>query len=134
MIAIAGAVATLGFAQVTEASPEAMERRASCPDVADYTEEGLASWYGKVHHGRRTASGAIFDEGKLTVAHRWLPFGTKLAVSNLANGRTVTMIVTDRGPYIKGRFLDVSRRAASDLGFLRAGVVRVRAKVVDTCS
>jgi rare lipoprotein A len=95
-----------------------------------FEQEGLASYYGGEHHGRRTASGAIFDAGRLTAAHRTLPFGTRVRVTNLDNGRRVVVTVTDRGPFRRERVIDVSRRAAKDLGFLRAGTARVRLEAV----
>lgn len=95
-----------------------------------FEQEGLASYYGKEHHGRRTASGAVFDAGRLTAAHRTLPFGTLVRVTNLDNGRHVVVTVTDRGPFRRERVIDVSRRAAKDLGFLRAGTARVRLEAV----
>jgi rare lipoprotein A len=94
-------------------------------------QEGIASWYGGKYHGRRTASGAIFDEEGLTAAHRHLPFGTRVKVTNLSNGRSVVLVITDRGPFVKGRVLDVSRRAARELGFLAEGLARVRIEVRD---
>lgn len=110
------------------------ERRPAKPghDHARYEERGLASWYGKRHHGRRTASGQRFDMNALTAAHRTLPFGTRVEVTNLANGRAVVLVINDRGPFVKGRMLDVSRRAAADLGFLRKGLARVRVRVLES--
>jgi rare lipoprotein A len=105
------------------AAPVAEERLA-------FEQEGLASYYGGEHHGRRTASGAVFDAGQLTAAHRTLPFGTRVRVTNLDNGRRVVVTVTDRGPFRRERVIDVSRRAAKDLGFLRAGTARVRLEAV----
>jgi rare lipoprotein A len=99
-----------------------------------YEESGRASWYGgngDGFAGRRTASGEIFDPEQLTCAHRTLPFGTTLQVENLDNGKSATLRVTDRGPYIRNRMLDVSRKAAEDLGFLAAGMARVRIQTVD---
>lgn len=87
---------------------------------------GFASFYGAEFDGRRTASGARFDSDALTAAHRTLPFGTRVRVTNLKNGRSVVVTINDRGPFRRGRVLDVSKRAASDLGFVRAGVARVR--------
>lgn len=95
-----------------------------------FEEEGWASYYGREHHGHRTASGSTFDDRRLTAAHRTLPFGTRVRVTNLDNGRHVTVTVTDRGPYRRARVIDVSRRAAKDLGFLRSGTARVRLEVV----
>jgi rare lipoprotein A len=68
-------------------------------DHARYEERGLASWYGKRHHGKRTASGQRFDMNALTAAHRTLPFGTRVEVTNLANGRAVILVINDRGPF-----------------------------------
>jgi peptidoglycan lytic transglycosylase len=91
-----------------------------------FVQEGWASYYGSAHQGRRTASGERFDERRLTAAHRSLPFGTMVRVTNLDNGRSVTVTITDRGPFKKHRVIDVSSRAARELGFLRAGTARVR--------
>ena len=105
-----------------------------CVDTVTFTEEGRASWYGADHQGRRTASGARFDMNRLTAAHRRLPFGTRLEVTNLANGRMVTVVVNDRGPYSGRRIIDLSRKAADDLGFIRQGVTKVRiAALADRC-
>lgn len=87
---------------------------------------GEASFYGPGFHGRTTASGGRFDQHELTAAHRTLEFGSRLRVTNLANGRTVVVTVTDRGPYVRGRVIDLSVKAARVLGFLDDGVARVR--------
>jgi rare lipoprotein A len=92
---------------------------------------GKASWYGKRFDGRKTASGERFDAGKLTAAHRTLPFGTWVRVTNLANDRTVVVRINDRGPWSKRRVLDLSEAAARKLGMIRAGVARVKFEVVD---
>lgn len=91
---------------------------------------GTASWYGIPFHGRKTANGEIYDMNGLTCAHRTLPFGTVLFVTNLGNNRTVTVRVTDRGPFISGRIVDLSRGAASALGMLDTGTAQVSLKVV----
>jgi peptidoglycan lytic transglycosylase len=80
--------------------------------------------------GRRTASGERFDPAALTAAHRELPFGTRLRVTNLDNGRSVTVRINDRGPFAQGRILDLSFAAARELGMLRSGVARVRIEVL----
>jgi len=90
------------------------------------TEVGMASYYARAHDGRPTSSGRIYDEDELTAAHRTLPFGTRVRVTNLVNGRHVVVTITDRGPFRRGRIIDVSRRAARELDFLRAGTTRVR--------
>jgi rare lipoprotein A len=87
----------------------------------------LASFYS---HGRRTASGEKFDPQDLTAAHRTLPFGTRVRVTSLATGRSVTVRVNDRGPYIRGRAIDVSSSAAKMLGITRQGVAKVKLDVV----
>jgi rare lipoprotein A len=86
---------------------------------------GRASWYGPGFAGRSTASGDRFDPKGLTAAHRNLPFGTPVRVTNLHNGRSVVVTINDRGPYVKGRVLDVSLGAARALGMLRRGVASV---------
>lgn len=91
---------------------------------------GLASWYGQRHHGRPTASGETFDMNQLTAAHRTLPFGTRLRVTNLDNGRSVVVRVNDRGPHVPGRILDLSLRAAQAIGMAANGVVRVEMVVL----
>jgi len=89
-------------------------------------QEGIASWYGQSHHGKRTASGEAFDMEALTAAHRTLPFGTIVRVTHLATNRTVTVRINDRGPYINGRIIDLSARSARELGIVQLGVARVR--------
>ena len=89
-------------------------------------EEGEASWYGPGLYGHKTASGEVLRPGALTAAHRTLPFGTCLRVTNLENGRVVQVRVNDRGPYASGRILDVSEAAARVLGMVGTGVARVR--------
>ncbi len=96
------------------------------PPPAAWTQTGVASWYGEPFHGRETASGEVYDMNELTCAHRTLPFGTRLRVQNLENGRAVTVRVNDRGPFVDGRILDVSRKAAQDLGIIGPGKARVR--------
>jgi rare lipoprotein A len=93
-------------------------------------EEGIASWYGPGFHGKTTASGEVYDMNAMTAAHRTLPIGTLVEVRNLANGRTVVARINDRGPWIRGRIVDVSLGAAQLLGFDRVGTARVRLTVV----
>ena len=93
--------------------------------------EGLASWYGPWFHGRVTACGEIFDQHALTAAHRTLPFGTRIAVTNLDTGCRVVLRVNDRGPYHGPRILDCSRAGAEALGFIEKGVTRIRWEIVD---
>ncbi len=98
-------------------------------DDPNYDEVGLASWYGPGFHGRRTASGQRYDMNAPTAAHKTLPFGTRVQVTNLENGRSVSLTVNDRGPFVRGRIIDVSRRAAGRLGFRGKGTARVRVRV-----
>lgn len=91
-----------------------------------YRAEGTASYYGKAHHGKRTASGERFNQNALTAAHRTLAFGTRVKVTNLDNGRSVIVRINDRGPFGRGRIIDVSKAAAEQLNMLRSGTARVR--------
>lgn len=91
-----------------------------------HIQYGLASWYGRERHGQRTASGEIYDNGRLTAAHRTAPFGTYALVTNLENGRTVRVRINDRGPGVAGRVLDLSYAAARQLEMIRTGVTRVK--------
>jgi len=86
---------------------------------------GRASWYGAKFHGRRTSSGERFDMNALTAAHKSLPFGTRVRVRNVANGREVVVRINDRGPHLRNRIIDLSKAAAAALGFLQAGEARV---------
>lgn len=94
------------------------------------TEIGVASWYGEDFQGNPTASGEIFDMNGISAASRDLPLGTKLKVTNLRNNRSLVLKVNDRGPYVAGRFLDVSMAAAERLGFKRAGLALVETEIV----
>jgi rare lipoprotein A len=87
---------------------------------------GQASWYGPGFHGKKTASGEIFDQSRLTAAHKTLPLGTKAKVTNLENGNTVEVEINDRGPYVGQRVIDLSRAAANALGFVESGLTLVR--------
>lgn len=95
-----------------------------------FTQSGQGSYYADKFAGRATTSGAPYRPGRLTAAHNTLPFGTKIKVTNVRNGRSVKVVVNDRGPHVKGRIVDVSKRAARKLGLLEAGVVPVQLKVV----
>jgi rare lipoprotein A len=96
---------------------------------ATYRAEGIASWYGPQHQGKLTASGERFDMRKLTAAHRTLPLDTRLRVTNLENGRTVTVTVNDRGPFVRDRIIDLSAAAARALDMKEDGIARVRLEV-----
>ena len=95
-----------------------------------YTEDGNASWYGKPFDGRRASNGEIYDMYKLTAAHRTLPFDTMVRVTNLNNGRSTTVRITDRGPFVEGRIIDLSLAAAREIESVGPGVVPVRLEVL----
>ena len=118
-----------------ELAPEIAANRDAMSALSDrliYLEEWasfetLASWYGLEHNGRRTASGSVFDDREMTAASPWLPFGKRVRVTNIANGRSVTVRITDRGPHPRlGRGLDLSTAAAREIGLIRPGVAPVR--------
>jgi len=96
----------------------------------DYDEKGVASWYGKQFHGRRTANGEVFDMHGLSAAHKTLPLPSLVEVKNLENGRKIVLRVNDRGPFAHNRVIDLSRAAAKRLGFLENGLARVRVRYV----
>jgi rare lipoprotein A len=95
-------------------------------------ETGLGSYYAPRFDGKETASGEIYREDGLTAAHRTLPFGTLVRVTNTVNGKNILLRVNDRGPWVEGRIIDVSYRAAQELGFLEEGLARLRVEVVGT--
>lgn len=97
-------------------------------------ETGLASWYGGKFHGRMTSSGEVFDTNTLTAAHRTLPFGTIVRVTDLDNGKSVLVKINDRGPFVDGRIIDLSRAAAEELGMVDNGVAHVNLQIVDFVS
>jgi rare lipoprotein A len=96
-----------------------------------YSEEGVASWYGAAHHGKKTASGERFDAYRAyTAAHKTLPFDVCAEVENLASGKTVRVRINDRGPFAKGRVIDLSKAAAAEIGLVSTGVAKVRVEAV----
>src|SRR4051812_22636229 len=92
------------------------------------TEPGKASYYADKFEGRKTSNGEIFKQRKKTAAHRTLPFGTKVTVTNLTNGKTVKVRINDRGPFVTGRTIDLSKKAAKKLDMVNAGVAEVELK------
>jgi peptidoglycan lytic transglycosylase len=93
-------------------------------------EYGKASWYGKKFHGRKTASGERYNMYQLTAAHKTLPFGTKVKVTNMDNGKSVVVRINDRGPFVKGRIIDLSRAAAKKVDMINAGVAFVKVEII----
>lgn len=92
------------------------------------TEKGIASFYSEKYNGRATASGEIFRDNKMTAAHKTLPFGTKVKVTNLANGKKIKVRINDRGPFVAGRIIDLSKKAAEKLDMINAGISQVMLK------
>jgi len=126
---IAVLAAATAFVGLLAASPTGQGPQ--FPDtVPEWIQQGRVSWYGPGFHGRRTANGEVFDTHGLTMAHRSLPMGTSVRVTNLENGRTVVLRVNDRGPYVRGRVADLSHAAAERLGFVDDGVVPARIELL----
>lgn len=129
------AVATLvALTARTEAMPSGSIKLATlvAPKVTQQIvgELGLASWYGEEFQGNTTASGEVYDMNGFTAAHRSLPIGTKLKITNLRNKRSLVVRINDRGPFVHNRILDVSKAAAFRLGFMASGLAHVRAEIV----
>ncbi len=96
----------------------------------EFYQSGEASWYGPGFNGKKTASGEKFDMNKMTAAHRKLPFGTKVRVTNLKNNKSVIVRINDRGPYKKSRIIDLSKKAAEKIGLVKGGVAPVKIEIV----
>jgi rare lipoprotein A len=100
--------------------------------VEPVTQTGIASWYGPGFHGKATASGAIYNQNDLTAAHQTLPLGSRVMVTNLDNGRATELLINDRGPFAKGRIIDLSYAAAEALGMIGPGTIPVRVDVLES--
>lgn len=124
------AAAAAGLVLLALASFPACARRPRAGQAPPAVETGTASWYGGEFHGRPTSSREIYDMNDLTAAHRTLPFGTFVMVTNLANGRAVVVRVNDRGPFVRGRVIDLSYAAARVVGLVGPGTARVRIEVL----
>tara|TARA_B100000427_G_scaffold115764_1_gene96119 strand:+ start:310 stop:750 length:441 start_codon:yes stop_codon:yes gene_type:complete len=94
------------------------------------TQIGIASYYGKKFHKKRTANGEIFNMNKVSAAHKSYPLGTKVRVTNLENGKSIKLVINDRGPFVKGRIIDLSYKAARKLDFVNQGTTKVRIDVI----
>lgn len=101
-----------------------------CAGSGAFTQSGPASYYADKFNGRKTASGSVYRPGQRTAAHNTLPFGTVVRVTNPQNHRSVKVTITDRGPHVKGRIIDLSRKAAHKIGIDKAGVAPVQLKVI----
>lgn len=110
---------------------KAPRRQTAIPRPIGWTETGIASWYGHPYHGRRAANGEVYDMEKMTAAHRTLPFETWVRVYNLTNLKTVEVRITDRGPFIDGRIIDLSRAAAQQIAMIGPGIGKVRLEVIE---
>jgi rare lipoprotein A len=128
LAATLGAVAVLTFNASTTVADGIRPGQKTFSTV-EVTARARASWYGTGSAGKVTASGILFTRVAKTAAHRTLPFGTKVEVTNLRNGKKLTVVVNDRGPYVPGRDIDVSQRAARGLGFESRGVTMVRMRI-----
>ncbi|ACL04567.1 septal ring lytic transglycosylase RlpA family protein [Desulfatibacillum aliphaticivorans] len=100
------------------------------PDARGFTQTGKASWYGKDFHGKKTANGEVYNMHAMTAAHKTLPLGTWVRVYNLTNGKTCDVRVNDRGPFVRGRIIDLSYSAAKEIGLVGPGVAKVRIKAL----
>ena len=95
-----------------------------------HTQKGVASYYHDSLHGRKTASGEVYNKRILSAAHKSLPLGTKVRVTKVSNGKSIVVRVNDRGPFVKGRIIELSRRAARKLGIINSGVAKVEVEVL----
>ena len=102
------------------------------PPSVPLSQEGVASWYGPGFHGKKTTSGTVYDQHAMTAAHQTLPLGSSVRVTNLDNDKTVTVLINDRGPFVKDRVIDLSYAAARAVDMIRPGTAPVRVDVVDT--
>lgn len=107
------------------------DSRSSGASFEGTSDTGYASWYGPDFNGKKTASGEIYDMYAMTAAHRKAPFGTSVRVINLDNGRQTTVTINDRGPFVRGRIIDLSKKAAEEIGMTAAGTAKVRLEFLD---
>ncbi len=131
--ALAIGLAAQGCA-VRSVAPATLSNPGTVAFTAGWTQTGIASWYGVPFHGRATASGEIYDMNAMTAAHNTLPFGTRIRVDNRDNGRSTELTVNDRGPFVKGRILDVSRAGARALDMIGPGTAQVRISIVSAAN
>jgi rare lipoprotein A len=130
------ALRSTSSATVQEPAPSPPQPAAAVPQAPPvrgpvYKETGVAGWYGKELHGKKTASGDVFDMEGLSAAHRTLPLGTVIRVTDLDNSKSIDVKITDRGPFVKTRMLDLSYGAARELGFLSSGTARVTVETLE---
>lgn len=123
------AVVALGMAGCAKQKPAVVPFPAA---VAGTVERGLASWYGHPYHGRKSASGEVYDMEKMVAAHKTLPFQTMVRVRNLGTNQTVDVRIIDRGPFVRGRIIDLSHKAAQDVGVFGPGVAEVELTILSS--
>lgn len=111
-------------------SDEDIKEVEAAVEKAAIVSTGVVSWYGDKFHGRKTASGEVYDKQELTAAHKTLPFGTKVKVTNTRNGKSVVVEINDRGPFVKSRVLDLSEAAFKEIGHTNTGVMHVEYEVL----
>ena len=126
------AVLVLLLSACAPSKPPAPAPGVPTPPAAPLSQEGVASWYGPGFHGKKTTSGTVYDQYAMTAAHQTLPLGSNVRVTNLANGKTVTVLINDRGPFVKGRVIDLSYAAAEAVDMIGPGTAPVRVDVLDT--
>ncbi|TVQ57397.1 MAG: septal ring lytic transglycosylase RlpA family protein [Spirulina sp. DLM2.Bin59] len=128
---LVGGAGPLAMANII-ARPQAQPRTTTVAarSVGGFLQEGIASWYGPGFHGRRSASGERFNQNAMTAAHRTLPFGTRVRVTNMRTGASVVVRINDRGPFTRGRVIDLSRAAAGAIGMIGSGVAPVKVEVI----
>ena len=115
---------------VQKVNVELEGQKTSAKQLSKHALNGTASWYGPGFHGKKTASGETYDQTKLTAAHKTLPLGTKARVINLENGSSVDVEINDRGPFVGGRIIDLSRAAAKVVGLIETGTAPVRVELI----
>jgi rare lipoprotein A len=130
LIAAAFVAALLTLLEPAWQTPDGSPVLTASAEAAVTTQVGVATWYGPRFHGRRTASGEVFNQYALVAAHRTLKMHSRVRVTNLENGRSVVVRVVDRGPHRRGKLIDLSRGAARKLGFLKKGTAKVRLEVL----
>ena len=128
--AVAFALACLVLSSCAKKHHITAAPRVPAPSPVRSSETGWASWYGHPYHGRAAANGEIYDMEKLTAAHRTLPFGTSVRVTNLGNGKSVDVRIIDRGPFVAGRIIDLSHAAAEAIAMIGPGVAQVQVAIL----
>lgn len=128
-LAAISCTATVRYSSAQTTTPQTTQPVSSIK--TGFSFSGIASFYGPGFHGRRTASGEIFNQNALTAAHRTLPFGTRVEVTNKDNGKSVIVTINDRGPFKRNRVIDLSKRAAEEIGMIQSGLANVDCVVVE---